>query len=104
MRDVGIETNPNFSAYTSHSMNLRSARFTRKLTLTRSFSARVERARSVSPSSRIVLVTAVRPANPVQSPPLIVSEGMCAYPFIRYSLLQGESFVVHATHAEDARP
>src|SRR2546427_68988 len=33
-------------------MNFRRARFTRKLTLTRSFSAKVERARSVSPSNR----------------------------------------------------
>src|SRR5437879_980792 len=51
-------------------MNFRSARFTRKLTLTRSFSANVERARSVSPSNRMVLVTAVRLANSVHQGPL----------------------------------
>src|SRR5437773_12131599 len=51
-------------------MNFRSARFTRKLTLTRSFSAKVERARSVSPSNRMVLVAAVRLANSVHQGPL----------------------------------
>src|SRR5436309_12976387 len=51
-------------------MNFRSARFTRKLTLTRSFSANVDRARSVSPSNRVVLVTAVRLANSVHQGPV----------------------------------
>src|SRR5438046_7170469 len=68
--DAGSDRKPNFSAYTSHSMNLRRARFTRKLTLTRSFSAKPDRARSVSPSNRMVLVTAVRLAKSVhQGPP-----------------------------------
>src|SRR5213079_1549193 len=51
-------------------MNFRSARFTRKLTLTRSFSAKVERARSVSPSNRMLLVTALRLAHSVHQGPL----------------------------------
>src|SRR2546422_7365090 len=86
-------------------MNFRSARFTRKLTLTRSFSAKVERARSVSPSNRIVLVTAVRLANSVHQGPLR-RKGMCWQWLICYSLLQGEPFdVTHRAHSPcgDAR-
>src|SRR5882762_1925643 len=91
--EAGRERNPNFSAYTSHSMNFRSARFTRKLTLTRSFSAKVERARSVSPSNRMVLVTAVRLANSVHQGPLR-KKGISWQSLVSYSLLQGECLSV----------
>src|SRR6267143_2327818 len=100
--EAGTERNPNLSAYTSHSMNFRSARFTRKFTLTRSFSAKVDRARSVSPSNRMVLVTAVRLANSVHQGPLRESDVLS----MSYSLLQGESFAVtHHAHSPcgDAR-